>query len=58
MLDELEKAAFDRFMGLQVPARYEAQGQATIARIEAVREIRRELDFRAKHSVRVVKPVV
>ncbi|XHB99362.1 hypothetical protein ABWH97_13945 [Nitratireductor sp. ac15] len=58
MFDEIEQKSFERFMGRKWFLRFRRQGQGDIARIEAIREIRSELNLRARHSGRNVKPVV
>jgi len=57
MLADIERRHFDRFMARPWFLRFRRAGQGDIARIDAVREIRRELDFHAKQPV-ARKPVV
>lgn len=57
VLADIERRHFDRFMSRPWFLRFRRQGQGDIARIDAVREIRRELDFLAKQPV-ARKPVV
>lgn len=57
VLAEIEKRHFNKFMARPWFLRFRRAGQGDIARIEAVREIRSELDFLAKQPV-ARKPVV
>lgn len=58
LFDEMERRAFDDFMARPWWRRFRTAGQGDICRIEVIRDIRRELDFKAKHTTRVVKKVV